>query len=413
MNIEDLDDDFNRAIANTANPDFYFDAPDEEPRESEDDDNTTGIDSKPFGNVEIAKRPSGSAKVGFHRPGERAKCMLDSNDNPYPIENESPPKWLDRTSGRAPTADEKNGTWWLQEEYLANRLGKDTEENSRLWNTALWIDKHYRNATTTAEATRPFNIYVGDQISQRTEGGAPAGPDDDAPDEKAENEGVGFESIKTFKTDKHGNAVVKGQNGTVYRLDVMPSDNHELLRLVDGLNETDRSAKIDVNKLMRETTPPLPQVDSPGPYEREESGKIIRILMARMPTSWHPVISSIADQVTMKSLGKSQGVGDSVAATVGRWRVIEGLRLAESIKKGLERQNRSKIRAEQTPVPRSGKVPSVREMMAPLAAPKAVRAPAGHYWSQARGPVIRLSENGRPFPANDNFTVVGRASNAA
>src|SRR5262249_13290458 len=128
----------------------------------------------------VAKRQSGTAKEGFIRPGERAKCVLDSNNNPYPIENEPHPQWPGSpSSGRVPSDDEKCGTWWLQEEYLANRLGKNTEENSRLWNTVKWIDKHFRIATTPAEANSPLNIYVGDKTSQAT--GAPTGDDDEAP----------------------------------------------------------------------------------------------------------------------------------------------------------------------------------------------------------------------------------------
>ena len=80
--------------------------------------------------------------------------------------------------------------------------------------------------------------------------------------------------------------------------------------------------------------PLLPQVDFPSSDQRVESGKIIRMLRLGMRCFWHPVISAIADHATMASLGKTQGVGDHVAAAVGRTRVIEGLRQAELIRKG-------------------------------------------------------------------------------
>jgi hypothetical protein len=160
------------------------------------------------------------------------------------------------------------------------------------------------------------------------------------------------------------------------------------------LNEIDKSAKFDVKKLLN-TAPPLPQEDFPDLDQRVESGKIIRILRLGMHTLWHPVIRAIADRVTMTSLGKTQGVGDGVAAAVGRQRVIEGLRVAESIRKGLERQKLAPARSNRC------KIPSVSDMMIPIALPKPVRAPDGHYWNQAAGPVIKLAD--MPLPANDNF----------
>jgi len=46
----------------------------------------------------------------------------------------------------------------------------------------------------------------------------------------------------------------------------------------------------------------------------------------------------------MKALGRLKARRWWRAATVGRWRVIEGLRLAESIRKGLARQERARAR---------------------------------------------------------------------
>jgi hypothetical protein len=128
-----------------------------------------------------------------------------------------------------------------------------------------------------------------------------------------------------------------------------------------------------------------------------------------MRTLWPPLIRAIADRVTMHSLGRSQGVGDDKAATVGRWRVIEALRLAESIRRGLERQKL----APTTPARRKRtNVPSVNEMMPPLVAkPIRTLASSGSYLNQTAGPVIKLSD--KPLAANDNHRFDAGALKAA
>jgi hypothetical protein len=291
----------------------------------------SNIEAEKFGDNRIAARRSGSTKQGFYRPGERSESGA-----PFEVLPTKCPEYYGPPSGRAPTGDEKRGAWQLQEEYLAVRLGKNAEENSRLWNTAIWINRHYAVTKTPSEALPPLNIYVGDKISQSIEGtGAPTGPDDEAPDE-AENEGTGFESINVGHVDDDGNGMcVMDEDGTTRLLDIK-TDDYELLRLIDALKEVDDFAKIDVNDLKREAPPLLPQTDFPGDDQRVESGKIIRMLMLGMRSLWHPVIRAIADHATMTGLGKTQGKGDKVAAAVGRQRVIEGLRIAESIRKRLQ-----------------------------------------------------------------------------
>jgi hypothetical protein len=301
-----MDDEFLDAIGKTADTSFDASVP------ADDDANCTG--------TRCAKRPSGIEAKGFidgERKGERI---------PFEVMPTRCPPYLGPPTGRVGSADEKRGAYHLQDEYLAGRLGKNEYENGRLWNTAKWIELHYRIFTLPAEALPPFNIYVCDEISQSTEGtGAPTGLDDEAPDPKDENEGVGFESINVGEADSERSMCVKDEDGTTRRLEIK-ADDYAVLRLADALEEIDKLAKIDVNKLMREV-PPLPQIDSPDLDQRVESDKIIRMLMVGMRTLWHPVIRAIADRVTMKSLGKSQGVDNDKAASVaGRWRVIEGLR---------------------------------------------------------------------------------------
>jgi hypothetical protein len=139
-----MDDEFIQAIDNTADTSFSA--------------------VKTFGRNEIAERRSGSERAGFYRPGER-----DKDGAPFEVLPTKCPKYSGPPSGRLPTDDEKQGAWQLQQEYLAARLGKNEEENGRLWNTATWIDKLLRLATMPAEGLPPFNIYIGDKISQSTE----------------------------------------------------------------------------------------------------------------------------------------------------------------------------------------------------------------------------------------------------
>jgi hypothetical protein len=126
----------------------------------------------------------------------------------------------------------------------------------------------------------------------------------------------------------------------------------------------------------------------------------------------------------MKTLG--EGKGRDVAAAVGRQRVIEGLRIAESIRKGLSRQDRAfsarvnQVRASQEAVPSTEwrrsdrfRLPSVDEIikatLAVLSIP--VRATEEHYLSLAAGPVIRLTHN--PLSANDNHCAIVATREAA
>jgi hypothetical protein len=331
----------------------------------------------------LAIRRSGSATTGF----------LDGEYKSG--EPEVRPMYLGPPSGRVPNAEDKRGAWHLEDEYLAGRLGKNEEENGRLWNTVKWIERHNRIFTMPKEAIQALNIYTDG--SERLDRLDVDNPDGGFPDDV--NDGYnGYDNGKVDHTNKN-------------ELN-LKIDDYRIGRLVDELKEVDKLAKIDVEELLH-TAPPLPQVDFPDLDQRVESGKIICMLKLGMHTLWHPVIRAIADRVTMASLGKSQGVGDDKKwSAVGRCRIIEGLRLAESIRKRLERQKLKPARstAAKTAAARC-KIPTVSEMMGPLAAPKAVRAPASGYLNQAAGPVIKRDI--KPPHANDNCRFDADAGKAA
>jgi hypothetical protein len=289
-----------------------------------------------------ATRPSGSKTTGFYRPGERSEIGA-----PFAVTPTKCPKYNGPPSGRAAGPEEKRCAWQLQEEYLAGRLGKNAEENSTLWNTAKWIDLNYRAATMPAEAVKTLNCFAG------------GWKDVADPDELVE--GFELERVTVDSRDKE-------------RLPFKISD-YDLVRLVDDF---DGSAKIDINKLAHEAGPRPIRTDLPGPIERQDAIKVIRLLMARMHSLWHPVKRSTIDHVTMTSLGKTQNVGDGVAAAVGRQRVVEGLRIAEAIRKGHTRQERNRYKLVSVDE-------IIRETLAVIAA----------------GVVGKFTD--KPSPANDNY----------
>jgi len=268
-----------------------------------------------------ATRPSGSKTTGFYRTGERSEA-----DSPFEVTPKKCQKYSRPPSGRDPSNAEKRGSWQLQEEYLAGRLGKSAEENSRLWNTAKWIDRLIRTATLPAKAVKSLNLYADNRQDVFS-----ADYEDEWADPDEKNEGFGFTRVKVYEQKE---------------LRALNLSDYDLVRLADSIEESDKIAAIDVDKLVRNTDPLPDRVDLPGSIERQEAIKIVRILMMGARSLWHPVKSSIIDHATMKSLGKTQGVGDGVAAAVGRTRVIEGMRIAESIRKRLTRPEH--VAAEET-----------------------------------------------------------------
>jgi hypothetical protein len=350
--------------------------------------------SDTFGANRIAKRPSESPKMDFYRPGERSE-----HGSPFEVTPTTCPKYSGLPSGRDPDNEEKRGAWQLQQEYIAGRLGKNEEENGRLWNTAKWIDKIIRTSMMPADAVKSLNLYADNfyEVIPDDKRRGSTGEDKAASDD--ENNGFEFSGVNIDLRDKE-------------RLALTLSD-YDLLRLWDYFAAHEKAAKIDVSKLVGSADPLAERIDVPGPIERQTAIKIARILMTQMRSLWHPVNRAITDHATMKSLGESQNVGDGVAAAVGRARVIEGLRLAESIRKGLSRQDRAfslwldQIHAKQTPVTSAEwsltnryKLGSVDEIVSGTLAvlskerlPMPVRAPTGHYWNLAAGPVMKLADN--------------------
>lgn len=258
----------------------------------------------------IAQRPSGSTRKGYYRPGERSADGINFSMEVQP--RCSPTK--ERT-GRAPTDVEKRGAWPLQDEYLAGRLGKNEEENSRLWYTAKWIDLQYRVATMPAEAAKALNLYSGNWKED-------IDPEDiTGSEEKPASFGVELLGVSARDLER-----IK-----------VRADAQTLVGLIAELNELDRVGKVDADKLLRGAGPRHTRVDLPCPDERAESGKIVRMLLVGMRTLWTPVKLAIHDHMEMYRLGISQGVRREPAAAVGRQRVIEGLRIADSIRKGIAR----------------------------------------------------------------------------
>jgi hypothetical protein len=269
-----------------------------------------GLITKP----RIAERRSGSNRESFYRPQERP-----SDGAPFNIIPTKCPPYQGRPKARDATIGEINGAWQLQEEYLADRLGKDVEENSRLWNTAKWIDKHYRIATMPAQAVSGMNLITGrweEHLSSEEIFGSCS------EDEEIEAS-FGQERFSVDRRTKESVA--------------LKLSDQDLISLADYFKEHDKLTAIDINKLALNANPLPERIDLPKPIDRTESGKIIRMLMLGMRSLWRPVIRAIADHATMKALGKTQNVGDGVAASVGRTRIIEGLRVADSIKKRLAR----------------------------------------------------------------------------
>jgi hypothetical protein len=394
-----MDDEFIDAIDKIADTSFDASAPPAKPA--------------PLAKPECAKRPSGSTTAGFlkgERKGERI---------PFEVMPTQCPPWPGKPDGRAGTLLEKQGAWQLQTEYLEDRLGTDKEENGQLWNTVKWINKHYAVTRTPAEAMPSINIYVPDPISQST-GGAPTGEDDEAPDPKDNNPGIRVTDINFVAKDKLERPIVIGydKKGSkrIYALDINAS-GYDLLRLVDELNEIDKLAAFDIKDLVSEAPPLLPQNDFPSAEQRAESCKIILILMTQMRTLWQPVISAIADHATMKSLGEGRGK-DTVAA-VGRQRLIEGLRLAESIRRELRRKERAfsmwqaQVRAGHEQVGASEwrranryKVPSVDDTIKGTLA-----VLADNVYANQTGPVFKRTD--KPLHDNDNYRAADAVSEAA
>jgi len=292
----------------------------------------------------IAKRPSGSPTTGFYRPGERSE-----NGVPFEVLPTKCPKYCGPPSGRAPTEIEKRVAWPLQDEYLANRLGKDRIESCRLWDTARWVDKVHRIEAMPRNATQPPSLLI-------------------APEDYDKKE------IADFKVERE-----------------VPAVAFDVLAIIERMDERDELAKIDIDNLMRDVGPRPVRVDFPGLYERAEASKIIRMLRLGLRTLWRPVELAVVDHVEMYRLGMTQGARRDTAAGIGRQRVIEGLRIADSIRKGITRSEKQDVVAIRPLARADGEIEPVEGLIRDLLAALA----------------------NRQLPANDNYRADAIANNAA
>lgn len=258
-----------------------------------DTDERGAGESKTFGANRIARRPSGSAIKGFYRAGER-----DKDGAPFEVLPTKCPEYCRPPSGHDPTEAETRVAWPLQNEYLADRLGKDSVENSKLWGTVKWIDKIYRTAAMPKNAVRAPSIMIA--------------PDD-------------------FSAKEIEDYAVKNE---------VPAVAFDVLRTMEKMEEYDEMIEIDVNKLLRDAGPRPLRADLPDLYERVAANKIIRMLRLGLRNLWLPVMLAIVDHTEMYRLGITQGARRDIAPAVGRQRVIEGLRIADSIRKGITRSEK-------------------------------------------------------------------------
>lgn len=249
----------------------------------------------------VAKRRSGSARVSFYRPGERP-----IGGTWFEAKTESRPKYRGPPSGRAPSDEEKRVNWPLQNEYLNDRLGKDKVENSKLWDTAKWIDKIHRIAMTPKDAVR-------------------AG----------------------LATTPPGEFVYSADDTADYNaIESVPIRALDVLRILEEVEEREAAAKLNVDKLLRDAGPRPIRIDLPSVYDRAKANKIMLMLRLGMRTLWSPVKLAIVDHEEMYRLGLTQGARREIAPAVGRQRIIEGLRIAGAIRMGITRSEKGDATGE-------------------------------------------------------------------
>ena len=132
------------------------------------------------------------------------------------------------------------------------------------------MDTIIRTATTPAEAVKSLNLCTDGW----SDAFSPDYKDYQAfPDEK--NEGFGVTRFKVDKRDQKEIAVKLSE--------------FDLVRLKDSFEEFDKSEAIDINRLIGKVSPLPRRTDLPGPIERQEAGKIMRMLMLGMRSLWYPV----------------------------------------------------------------------------------------------------------------------------
>lgn len=253
-----------------------------------------------FGENRIARRPSGSAVKGFYRPDERRQGGVPFDVTPTKCAAYEGKPFPERR--RQPTTEEKNGVWRLESEYDVGRLGKNRVENSRLWDCALWFLRLHEIATKPASATRALSLIT-----------APMSDEINATD------------VEDFESLDH---------------ELRPH-TFETLYIMEMVKELDRIEQEQPAPPKSNRQRPVFDSRLEAVELRIDADKTLRMLKAGMRTLWNPVKLAVVDRIELNELGTSDGVGPSGAAAAGRQRVIEGLRIAASIRSEISRHERA------------------------------------------------------------------------
>lgn len=193
-------------------------------------------------------------------------------------------------TARAANDNEKGKPWPLYDEYVAERLGKDANDNSKNWNTAIWIDGIYQAAMLPDRALGPVHWISG-------------GLDD--------YELSGYEQTE-----------------------VIPAEALAFLQIVEAVKGLNRGGEeVPIHEARGDVDPRLPT----GVEIRCDASKKLRLLQAGMRGLWKPVKQAIVDQAEMWTLGITQGVSRAMAPTAGRQRVLDGLGIAADIRRDILR----------------------------------------------------------------------------
>ncbi len=231
---------------------------------------------------------------GFIRPDERAKGAPTK----CPEYSGQP----DPKQRRPPTA--KDGVWRLQSEYEEGRVGRNRVENSKLWDCALWILRLYETAERPADATRALSL------------------------------------ITTPLEDEISADSIDGDTESLNVLYELPGYVFEVLYIMDMVKALDRCERTKPAPPGSERDRPVFDSRLEAVELRVEASEMLEKLKVRMGSLWKPVKLAVIDRVELHELGTTQGVGRDLAGAVGRQRVIEGLRIAASLRKGMAESQR-------------------------------------------------------------------------
>ena len=183
----------------------------------------------------------------------------------------------------------------LHVEYLAERLGKNEEENGRNWDTAMWFDGIYRAAMLPDRSLGPLHWF---------------------------SSGAEFasEDMDRFSATH-----------------VIPPEVVSVLNLLDRVERIRRKQRgydlVGIHECSTDRDPRSPT----GVEVRSDASKKLRLLQAGMRGLWKPVKQAIVDHAEIWTLGITQGVSRALAPTAGRQRLLDGLGIAADIRKDIAR----------------------------------------------------------------------------